>query len=359
VPTLADRLTRVTPQGGFLRNAWYVICWADDIAEKPLGRRVLDEPIVVYRDASGCAIAIGDRCPHRFAPLHRGIVDAAGAIQCPYHGLKFDASGACIANPHGRGAIPAGARVPAYPLVERDRLIWIWMGDRAAADAATIPDYSFLDDDRFANNAGNYLSIRADFQLMTDNLMDLSHLTYVHGADPGVVDGAGLDVTQDGSTVYSRRKSTFAHAFAGVGSSSDIARHFTGDEPLDHWMDMRWCAPSNLMLEIGWGLAGRPRADALITYATHILTPETATTTHYFFGTSRAYDIENAAATERQRAWQRRAFETEDEPMLAACQEMMNGADFWELRPIMLASDGGAVRARKVLATLLEAERSS
>jgi phenylpropionate dioxygenase-like ring-hydroxylating dioxygenase large terminal subunit len=358
---VADRhhAVRATPRGGFVRNAWYVIAWSDGVRDKPLGRRVLDEPVVVFRDADGRAIAIGNRCPHRFAPLDRGVVDARGTIQCPYHGLKFDATGACVENPHGRGAIPAAARVPAYPLVERDRLLWIWMGDPARADAAAIPDYHFLaQPDRYANNLGNYLSIRADYQLMTDNLMDLSHLTYVHGADPGLVHGAELDVTQDGTTVFSRRTSRFARAFEGVGSSSDIGRHFKADDALEHWMDMRWSAPSSLMLEIGWGIAEHPRAEALITYATHILTPETAGSTHYFFGTSRAYDIENADATERQRAWQHRAFRDEDEPMLAACQEMIGDADFWSLQPIILASDTGAIRARKVLGSLIEAEAS-
>jgi hypothetical protein len=119
---------------------------------------------------------------------------------------------------------------------------------------------------------------------------------------------------------------------------------------------MRWSAPSSLMLEIGWGVTGRSRTEGLITYATHILTPETATSTHYFFGTSRAYDIGNTTATERQRTWQHHAFRNEDEPMLAACQEMMGDAEFWSPQPILLASDSGAIRARKVLATLIEAE---
>ncbi len=128
----------------FLKNAWYVAAWSAEIVQGALfSRTLLGEPVVFFRKPDGGVAAIGDRCPHRFAPLHRGLLDG-GQVQCPYHGLRFDASGICVHNPHGNGAIPRTARVRAYLLAERDLIVWIWMGDATLADASLIPDYSFL-----------------------------------------------------------------------------------------------------------------------------------------------------------------------------------------------------------------------
>src|SRR6202012_3346140 len=131
--------------GTYLRNAWYVAAWSDDLAEgQLLGRVILKQPVVLYRKADGNVAALDDRCSHRFAPLHMGKVVHGDRVQCPYHGLEFAASGACVLNPHGAKNIPSRAHIRSYPVIEKHKAIWIWMGDRPAGPAK-VPYFSVLD----------------------------------------------------------------------------------------------------------------------------------------------------------------------------------------------------------------------
>jgi len=117
--------------GTYLHNAWYVAAWADELADgKVLGRTFLNEPVVLYRQGDGTVVALDERCPHRFAPLSMGQVLDGNRIQCPYHGLEFDGTGACVLNPHGNKRISPRLRVKSYPVIEKHNAIWIWMGDK-------------------------------------------------------------------------------------------------------------------------------------------------------------------------------------------------------------------------------------
>ena len=111
----------------FVRNAWYIAAWSDEVVERPLGRRILGEPVVLFRDSAGAIAVLQDRCCHRGAPLSLGDVVPRG-IQCGYHGLVFDSAGQCVLVP-GDHKVPPGARVRAYPAVEQDAFVWVWMGD--------------------------------------------------------------------------------------------------------------------------------------------------------------------------------------------------------------------------------------
>jgi vanillate O-demethylase monooxygenase subunit len=119
-----------------LRNAWYVAARADELGDKPLARRLRSEPVVLFRDGSGKTAALADRCCHRAAPLHLGRVVESG-IRCGYHGLVFDGAGRCVTIP-GQELVPQGAQVRSYPTVEKDQLVWLWMGDPMLADPAKI-----------------------------------------------------------------------------------------------------------------------------------------------------------------------------------------------------------------------------
>jgi phenylpropionate dioxygenase-like ring-hydroxylating dioxygenase large terminal subunit len=162
-----------------LKNAWYVAAWPDEIfPDGLLGRVILNEPILMFRKRDGSAVAIGDRCPHRFAPLHLGR-HRGDSVQCGYHGLEFGADGRCSRNPHGNGAKPASATVPVYPLIERHGMIWIWMGKKEP-DPALIPsEFAFVADPGRAHVKGR-LQVAANYLLLVDNLMDLSHGLYLH-----------------------------------------------------------------------------------------------------------------------------------------------------------------------------------
>ena len=157
-----------------LRNAWYIGAWADELGDKPLARRICSDPVVLFRDGSGKAAALADRCCHRAAPLHLGNLVEAG-IQCGYHGLVFDATGRCVAIP-GQKLIPQDAQVRSYPAVERDQLVWLWMGDPALADPAKIVDFPYHNDPAHWPNKHAVYPIKGNYMLMVDNLMDLTHL---------------------------------------------------------------------------------------------------------------------------------------------------------------------------------------
>lgn len=161
----------------YLRNAWYCAALSEEVGEAPFARRILDEPVLIARDTEGAARAMSDMCPHRFAPLHKGIREG-DSIECPYHGLRFDLGGRCVHNPHGSGRIPAAANLHAYPIVERQGVIWLWPGDPAAADESLIVDLRLIPRDG-APIAG-HLDMAVDYRLVIDNLLDLSHAPYIH-----------------------------------------------------------------------------------------------------------------------------------------------------------------------------------
>jgi len=157
----------------WMRNAWYVAAFASEVRRSILPRKLLGESIILYRSEAGAPVAMQDRCPHRFAPLSRGKV-VQGTLECGYHGLTFDGSGHCVRNPHG--PILSNIAVRHYPMIEAYRALWIWMGEPEKADASSIPDFSvFYDHERFATVSG-YVRIEANYQLVTDNLLDLTAL---------------------------------------------------------------------------------------------------------------------------------------------------------------------------------------
>ena len=185
----------------FLENSWYAAAWDDEIGDTPLARRILDRPVVLFRGDDGNAIALADRCIHRHAPLSHGRVEGAG-IRCGYHGLLFASDGTCIEVP-GQTKVPPGASVKSYPVVERDRFVWIWMGDPARADAASVPDYHWNDDPEWKSVQGRF-HVAGDYRLIVDNLLDLSHVQFVHGATLGTdrIAQFPVEVSRDGDRVH-------------------------------------------------------------------------------------------------------------------------------------------------------------
>jgi len=191
--------------GMFLQNQWYVAANAEELTDKPLGRIICGEPVVLYRKQDGALAALRDRCPHRKLPLSLGTV-IGDAIQCGYHGVRLNADGVCTAIPSQAGAIPPGFGVPAYPVVEQHALIFVWIGEAARADRRLLPDWRINTAPGWATVFG-YQHVRANYQLVLDNLLDLTHLPFVHGA---VLGGDGyaenaLTVAIDGDRVALRR----------------------------------------------------------------------------------------------------------------------------------------------------------
>lgn len=162
----------------FLKNCWYMAAWDYELNDsKLLARMLLGERVVLYRGESGTVAALNNRCPHRGALLSEGRLEGE-SVRCMYHGIKFERSGKCLQIP-GQDMIPPKLRVRNYPTVERDHIIWIWMGDPAQADPATIPALPYMSDPEWKGLPA-YLHYKANYLLIVDNLSDFSHLAFVH-----------------------------------------------------------------------------------------------------------------------------------------------------------------------------------
>ena len=175
--------------GTYLRNAWYCAAWSDALGDNGvLGLTILKEPVVLYRQGNGEVVALEDRCAHRFAPLSMGHVVGGNRIQCPYHGLEYDKTGACVLQPHGNKNIPSRARVKSYPVIEKHKAIWVWMGDKPA-DPAKVPDFSVMDNvPELHTTKLDKIMVKANVELVIDNLLDLSHTSFLHAGILGNAD---------------------------------------------------------------------------------------------------------------------------------------------------------------------------
>lgn len=329
----------------FVRNCWYMAAWVDEVpADGFLARRLLDEPWLIWRTQDGAWTMLADRCPHRFVPLSRGN-RVGDTVRCGYHGLGFDAKGTCVHNPFGAPP-PAGAKVAQRPLVERAGALWFWPGEADKADPATIPDFAFATGPQ---HVPGVLTMDAGYELIADNLMDLSHAEFIH-RDTFGVNGALLDhgvqtvETDETGAIWNKWDITGALPPAwAVAMLPEGARS-------DQWLHIRWHAPASMALFIGLTRAGTGRRAFIVPAMAnpHILTPETATTTHYFY--TREPGEESAEMV-------RRVFLEEDEPMVRAAQDSMAGVDFWDMHPVILPSDAAAIRARRRLMAMRLAER--
>jgi phenylpropionate dioxygenase-like ring-hydroxylating dioxygenase large terminal subunit len=178
----------------FVRNQWYVAAYGHEIGRTLFGRTILGEPIVFYRTGSGEVVALADRCVHRRFPLSESRLDG-DTIVCGYHGFTYDTTGTCVYVP-GQKRVPRTARVASYPVVEQDSLIWVWIGDPALADPQTIPRAKHLDSPGWVTVRGME-PIDADYGLLVDNLLDLSHETYLHGGYIGTPEVAETPITTE------------------------------------------------------------------------------------------------------------------------------------------------------------------
>jgi len=343
---------------GFLRNAWTIAAWASEVGgDQLLARQLLGESVVIFRGADGAPRALADRCPHRFAPLSMGKL-CEGVVQCPYHGLKFDGAGACVHNPHGDGAIPKAASVRSYPIVERYSALWIWMGDADQADANSIPAFDFLDPQHWAVGTG-YMAIDGHYELETDNIMDLSHIEFMHPlfASEAVRRGS-VECVQDGDTVWSKR---FIRNDEEVPDFIRQAFNVRPGVAIDRWLDVRWNAPALMALWTGGVESGLPPEQGVVVPSAHLFTPIDGQRTHYFYAMSfpRALGPMAEALAQQNVQVLRGPFEHEDKPIIEAVARRMNGAEFWSLKPVLLAGDGAAVRARRLLAQRIAADAPS
>jgi len=344
----------------YLRNTWYVAMWSEELVRGELvARTILNEPLVFFRKEDGSVAALRDRCAHRSAPLSMGKVLPGDRLQCPYHGLEFGAEGHCVHNPHGDGKIVAANRVRSFPVAEKDRLVWIWTGDRQP-DATAIPDFSVLDtDDELAITRRDRITVHANYELVTDNLLDLSHTSYLHDGILGNLEMVDAEITvkQDGDTVTVGRAS----------KNSPIPGMFKslmpGYERVDKWNTIRWTAPSNLLLRSGVVAPDGAPESGTGYYGIHLLTPETDSSTHYHFAAVRwniltLGDELNSEIREKLGVTRRFAFAEQDAPVIEAQQQRIDSAND-RVDPILLSIDVGPTRYKRILERLIKEEQGT
>ncbi|NWK97445.1 vanillate monooxygenase [Sphingobium lactosutens] len=337
----------------FLRNHWYVGAFAEEVGHEPLNRRMLDEPIVMYRSEAGEPIALSDVCPHKSAPLHMGVVHG-DTLACPYHGLRFDPSGQCVHNPNFDRAIPKAARVRSYPVKERDGLLWIWMGERAKADTVTIPLCDLAQPSVTSRPVKGYIHVKAHYELLTDNLLDQSHGETLHPylLKEGATSRMQFEVRQERDTVISDGllpKEPITPILSGLWDRGPIDR-------ADHRFIVTWNAPSYILLTISAYPPGSNSSEGVTGTNAHLLTPETAGSTHYFWIFARDSRLEDDPFDEELTAALNQTFVNEDRPILEWQQTYLSElGDLVKRHP--LKADAGGVRARRVVERMLAAER--
>jgi len=339
----------------FPKNAWYVACTPAEIDGKPLGRKVCNEQMVIYRDGEGRVAALEDFCPHRGAPLSLGrIVD--GKLVCGYHGLEMGCDGKTIAMPGQRvRGFPA---IRTYPVAERYGFIWVWPGDAAQADPTKIHHLPWAENPEWAYGGGLY-HIACDYRLMIDNLMDLTHETYVHASTIGQkeIDEAAPATKSEGDEVITSR---FMHNIAAPPFWQMALRGngLPDDQPVDRWQICRFSPPSHVMIEVGVALAGHGGYDApedkkAASIVVDFITPETETSIWYFWGMARHFKPGDQALTDSIREGQAKIF-GEDLEMLERQQKNLLAHP--ERSLLKLNIDAGGVQSRRVLERLIAAE---
>ena len=282
----------------FVRNCWYVAAEPEEIGREPFARTICNENIVFWRTGDGTPVAMEDRCCHRRLPLRKGVL-VGDRLRCHYHGLEFEPSGKCVHVP-GQSTIPPGAEVRTYPVVQKYNWLWIWMGDPALADEATVTPYPWKTAEDWGDK-GTYFHLGCDYRLVIDNLLDLSHLAYVHASTIGnaaVAEAAAIRTLKDDDSV------TVARWTVGQNPPPTYQKMAGWPEDIivDRWQIIEFSMPGAVRLFTGAAPGAAEGQDFGFTelerdvpdggfgfHNLNFVTPETETSTHYFW--SNAYQV--------------------------------------------------------------------
>ena len=336
----------------YVRETWYPAAWCRDVTDKPVQRRILGELVVLYRGDNGSVFALEDSCPHRLTPLSMGHVRGS-AIECGYHGLRFDGRGQCVRIP-GQAIIPPSAKVQSYPVFEKMGLIWIWMGDPASADPGTIYDLPQFSHPEWSSAEGDALHIGCNYLNLADNLCDPSHVSFVHLSTLGNAAGEDIPVQSEkrsDSELVTWRWIIDAPAiplFQKFGS-------FTGN--VDRWHYYHYHAPSIAVIDFGSAATGSGapegnRDDCIQIYACHFITPVDANNCIDHWLHVKNFKADDA--TNRRLSDQFRIAFQEDKEILEAIHR--NEQEPRKQRPLRIAIDGAPIRMRQMVGRMIDAE---
>jgi phenylpropionate dioxygenase-like ring-hydroxylating dioxygenase large terminal subunit len=336
----------------FIRNQWYVAGWDREIDRTPLARTICGEPIMLYRKFDRSVVALHDACPHRLLPLSMGIKEGDN-IRCRYHGLLVNSEGRAIEMPVSTERVHSSICTKAYPVVERHRFVWVWIGDAEKADPSLVPDFWPCSHPDWTFDGG-YYHIKCDYRLVIDNLMDLTHETHVHQGSIGQPEilESPIETHTDGNRV------TVSRWMAGIDAPPFWRDALMAAGPVDRWQICHFLTPSSVIIDVGVAPVG---AGATIDqhdqgvrgFVIDAMTPESDTTTHYFWGMARNFDIHDQGFTARFRKQQGGVF-MEDVAVLEAQQRSISNNPHLKLKAFSI--DTGGVRARHVIERLINAQ---
>ncbi|MGB6182884.1 MAG: aromatic ring-hydroxylating dioxygenase subunit alpha [Rhodococcus sp. (in: high G+C Gram-positive bacteria)] len=342
-------------------NAWYAAAWDHEVtAGGLLPRTIAGTPMVLYRTTDGRPVALADACWHRLAPLSKGRRIGADEIQCPYHGLRYNSAGRCTSMP-AQDTINPSAMVSSFPVEQRYRYVWVWPGDPTLADPALIPDMFQMDSPDWAGD-GLTIDVNANWQLVLDNLMDLTHEEFVHSSTIGQDELSESDfvVTHDDRTVTVTR---WMHDIDAppfwLKNMRDKFPGFTGR--VDRWQIIHFQAPGTICIDVGVAKTGTgapdgDRSQGVNGYVMNTISPSTDRTALYFWAFMRNYRLESQTITTQLRDGVHGVF-GEDEEMLTAQQAAIDANPNHEFYNLNI--DAGGMWVRRIVQRMIEAERTS
>lgn len=330
------------------RNQWYVAAYADEIGEELFARTICGEPVVFYRDSGGRVIALADRCVHRRFPLSKSARDG-DRIVCGYHGFTYDKSGACVAVP-GQTRVPRTARVKSYHVHEQDSLVWIWIGDDEPTSLSGIPRAPWLDSGLYTT-LKDLAPLKARHSLLLDNLMDLSHETYLHGGYIGTPEVAETPITteadEDGNVIRVSRHMDDAECPPFYSKSTGLTGRITRFQDIEYFPPCLYTLHSRIAPAGVLPPETGPDDQAFHVEITYALTPETETTTHDFWAVSRDFGHGDAGMDDYIRAMQAEVV-MQDVVALNLLEEILQ-ADGDAYQELSINIDTGGLAARRLI----------
>ncbi|TAJ69813.1 MAG: aromatic ring-hydroxylating dioxygenase subunit alpha [Phenylobacterium sp.] len=281
----------------FVRSEWYVAGLSGEIGRQLTARKLLGVEVLLYRREDGTPVALRNRCPHRSFPLSHGKLEG-DVVVCGYHGLAFGADGACVRIP-SQALVPSAVRAQNFPVVERAPLVWIWMGDPDQADPGAIPEHPWLHAPDYTH-VGGYLHVKCNYIRLHENVLDLTHFPFLHGEAVGdlAYAQAPFEVAEAGASVRITRRLEDHPVNAGYGSAIGNLGHRV-NRTSESWFKTPAFHVAHATIEdLEGGVGGRAEFHFKIL---HMFTPETATSTHYFWASARDVAIKDEALSEASR----------------------------------------------------------
>ncbi|WP_319456932.1 MULTISPECIES: aromatic ring-hydroxylating dioxygenase subunit alpha [unclassified Mycobacterium] len=334
----------------FPRNQWYVAAQSAELGVDLISRTILGDPICMYRTEQGAPVAMIDQCLHRQMPLSMGR-RTGDSIQCGYHGIVFDSEGRGVRIP-GQSRVPSTCRVRTYPLFEKWGMVWIWPGQPELADESLVPDHHWFTDPGWATVGGKvYVDARA--QLVNENLLDLSHVTFLH---PETI---GTEEVADTPTDPVEFTDAWVRVERHIPSATIPPFHsklMDIEGLVEREQHAEWFAPGFHITHLSTrSVTGGPK---YVHKAVHMITPETNRTTHYFWAITRDYRIDS---DEVSRLWVEaipHVFRQDIDAVEAIEKNILRYAPDHPVE-LNIAVDGGPLRCRKIMETLIAEERGA